>query len=158
MTSRRTAIAAALAIATASYADGTPGIDVLRPGPPSTWVTLPPQHVTGRVRMMYQYRREAPSRLAGALVAFDPGSRTAWHSHPFGQTLIVTEGAGFVQHWGGKREVMREGDVIWTPPGVKHWHGASPTESMTHVAVVETHDGKTVDWFEPVSDEQYAGQ
>jgi quercetin dioxygenase-like cupin family protein len=155
---RRTAIAAAVVIATASLADVTPGIDVLRPDAEAAGMTLSPPHVTGRVRLMHQYRREAPSRLAGALVTFDPGARTAWHSHPFGQTLIVTQGSGFVQHWGGRRETIREGDVVWTPPGVKHWHGASTTEPMTHIAIVETDDGATVEWFDPVTDRQYAGE
>jgi quercetin dioxygenase-like cupin family protein len=157
MISRRITLAAAVVLATASFADGTPGTDVLGPDARAEVALSPPQ-VTGRVRLMHQYRREPPSRIAGALVAFDPGSRTAWHSHPFGQTLIVTKGTGFVQHWGGKREVMREGDVVWTPPGVRHWHGAAPTESMTHVAIVETDDGRTVEWFEPVTDRQYAGE
>jgi quercetin dioxygenase-like cupin family protein len=158
MISRRTALAAAAVIATASFADGSPGTDVLRPDARADGVTLVPPQVTGRVRLMHQYRREAPSRIAGALVTFDPGARTAWHSHPVGQTLIVTQGTGFVQHWGGRRETIREGDVVWTPPGVKHWHGASMTEAMTHIAIVETDDGQTVEWFDPVTDRQYAGE
>lgn len=152
------AITTAIAIASVSLGDVSIDADILRHGPvtPDS-VRVPPRHTTGTVRLLGQFRRESPSRLAGAVVVFEPGSRTGWHSHPMGQTLIVTHGTGFVQHWGGRRETIRAGDVVWTPPGVKHWHGASPTESMTHVAIVETPDGNTVEWMELVSDEQYGG-
>jgi quercetin dioxygenase-like cupin family protein len=88
-------------------------------------------------------------------VTFEPGARTAWHVHPLGQTLIVTAGAGLVQHWNGPVQEIRPGDVIWIPPGVKHWHGAGPATGMSHVAIVEVLDGKSTDWMEHVSDEQY---
>jgi 4-carboxymuconolactone decarboxylase len=107
------------------------------------------------VRIDPLIQANAPSRLSGAYVTFDPGARTAWHTHPLGQTLIVTAGAGRVQRWGGPVEEIRQGDVVRIPPGVKHWHGASPNAAMTHIAIVEQLDGKTVDWMEKVSDAQY---
>ena len=97
------------------------------------------------------------ARVVGASVTFEPGARTAWHTHPLGQTLIVTAGCGLVQHWGGPIEEIRPGDVVWISPGEKHWHGATPTMVMTHIAIQEQLDGKVVDWMEKVSDEQYAG-
>jgi quercetin dioxygenase-like cupin family protein len=97
----------------------------------------------------------APARVAGASVTFEPGARTAWHTHPLGQTLIVTAGCGRAQHWGGAIEEIRPGDVVWIPPGEKHWHGAGPTTAMTHIAIQEGLDGKVVEWMEKVSDEQY---
>ena len=96
-----------------------------------------------------------PSRLGAGVVHFTPGARTAWHTHPLGQTLIVTAGGGRVQRWGGPIEEIRPGDVVWFPPGEKHWHGAAPTTAMTHIAIQEQLDGKVVDWLEKVSDEQY---
>ena len=98
---------------------------------------------------------EAPARASCASVTFEPGARTAWHTHPLGQTLIITSGAGFVQSWGGPLRDVRPGDVVWFAPSEKHWHGASPTAGMTHIAVHEALDGKTVDWLEQVSNEQY---
>ena len=92
---------------------------------------------------------------SGASVTFEPGARTAWHTHPLGQTLIVTAGCGRAQRWGGPIEEIRPGDVVWFPPGEKHWHGATPTTAMTHIAIQEKLDGKVVDWMEQVSDEQY---
>jgi quercetin dioxygenase-like cupin family protein len=97
-----------------------------------------------------------PARVVGAQVTFEPGARTAWHTHPLGQTLIVTSGCGRVQRWGGRVEVIHPGDVVWFPPGEKHWHGASPTAGMTHIAIQEKLDGKTVEWLEHVSDEEYS--
>jgi quercetin dioxygenase-like cupin family protein len=94
-------------------------------------------------------------RVAGATVTFEPGARTAWHTHPLGQTLIVMFGCGWVQRWGGPVEVIRPGDVVWFPPGEKHWHGATATTAMTHIAIQEKLDGKAVDWLEKVSNEQY---
>ncbi len=96
-----------------------------------------------------------PARVAGASVTFEPGARTAWHTHPLGQTLIVTAGSGLAQRWGGPIETIRPGDVIWFPPGEKHWHGAAAAAAVTHIAVQERLDGKVVDWMEKVSDEQY---
>lgn len=110
---------------------------------------------TGTVRMDPLFKAPAPARSAGAAVTFEPGARTHWHTHPLGQTLIVTAGLGRVQREGGPVEEIRPGDVVWFAPGEKHWHGASPTMAMTHIAVHEALDGKTVDWMEPVTDEDY---
>jgi quercetin dioxygenase-like cupin family protein len=111
---------------------------------------------TGTVRIDPLFQAPAPARGLGASVTFEPGARTAWHVHPLGQTLIVTAGFGFVQSKGDPAEAIRSGDVVWCPPGEKHWHGASPTTAMTHIAIVEMLDGKAVDWMEKVSDEEYA--
>lgn len=113
------------------------------------------QNFTGAVRVDGRFQGRAPARVSGGTVSFEPGARTAWHTHPLGQTLIVTAGTGLVQHWGGAIQEIRPGDIVWIPPGVKHWHGAVPTAGMTHVAISEAQDGKTVDWLEHVSDEQY---
>ena len=110
---------------------------------------------TGTVRVDPLFQATAPARAAGASVTFEPGARTAWHSHPLGQTLIVTAGCGWVQRDGMPIEEVRPGDVVWFPPGEKHWHGASPTTAMTHIAIQEGLDGKAVVWLEKVSDEQY---
>jgi 4-carboxymuconolactone decarboxylase len=107
------------------------------------------------VRVDPLFRATDPSRASGASVTFAPGARTAWHTHPLGQILIVTAGAGRVQRWGGSVEEIRRGDVVWIPPGLKHWHGAFPTTAMTHIGVAEHFDGKTVDWLEKVSDAEY---
>jgi quercetin dioxygenase-like cupin family protein len=110
---------------------------------------------TGTVRIDPLFQPNAPARAAAACVTFEPGARTAWHTHPLGQTLIVTFGAGRTQRWDGPIEEIRPGDVVWIPPGEKHWHGASPTTAMTHIAIHEQLDGKTVDWMEKVTDEHY---
>lgn len=110
---------------------------------------------TGTVRIDPLFQATDPARTGGAAVTFEPGARTAWHTHPLGQTLIVTAGVGRVQREGGPIEEIRPGDVVWFPPGLKHWHGASPTTAMTHIAIQEQLDGKAVDWLEKVSDEDY---
>jgi quercetin dioxygenase-like cupin family protein len=115
----------------------------------------PAEYFTGTVRIDPLFQANAPARALGASVTFEPGARTAWHSHPLGQTLIVTAGCGLAQRWGGPIEEILPGDVIWFPPGEKHWHGATATRAMTHIAIVEQLDGKAVDWMEKVSDEQY---
>ena len=115
----------------------------------------PTDWFTGTVRIDPLFQANAPARALGASVTFEPGARTAWHTHPLGQTLIVTAGCGRAQPWGGPIEEIRPGDVIWIPPGEKHWHGAAPTTAMTHIAIQEQLDGKAVDWMEKVSDEQY---
>jgi quercetin dioxygenase-like cupin family protein len=115
----------------------------------------PAESFTGNVRVDPLFQAPAPARVYCVSVTFEPGARAAWHTHPLGQTLIVTVGCGLVQSWGGPVRVIRSGDVIWCPPGEKHWHGAGPTTAMTHIAIVETLDGKAVDWLEKVSDEQY---
>lgn len=115
----------------------------------------PDEYFTGAVRVDPLFEAPDPARVAGASVTFEPGARTAWHTHPLGQTLIVTAGLGRVQRWGGPIEEIRPGDVIWFEPGEKHWHGAAPTTAITHIAIQERLDGKTVDWMEKVSSEQY---
>jgi quercetin dioxygenase-like cupin family protein len=115
---------------------------------PSDWFT-------GTVRIDPLFQAATPARVAGASVTFEPGARTAWHTHPLGQTLIVTSGSGRVQRLGGPIEEIHPGDVVWFPPGEKHWHGASPTTALTHIAIQESLDGKVVDWLEHVTDSQY---
>jgi quercetin dioxygenase-like cupin family protein len=117
----------------------------------------PADWFTGTVRIDPLLQTEAPARLSGATVTFEPGARTAWHTHPLGQTLVVTAGFGRVQREGGPVEEIRPGDVVWFPPGERHWHGASPATAMTHVALQEALDGKVVDWLEHVTDDQYLG-
>ncbi len=114
-----------------------------------------PAYFTGTVRVDPLFDAPDPARVSGASVTFEPGARTAWHSHPLGQTLIVTAGCGRVQHWGGPIEEIRPGDVVSIAPGEKHWHGATPTTAMTHIAIAEKAKGTAPDWMEQVSDEQY---
>jgi quercetin dioxygenase-like cupin family protein len=116
----------------------------------------PAEYFTGTVRIDPLFPATAPARALGVSVTFEPGARTAWHVHPLGQSLIVTAGCGLVQSWGGPAEQIRPGDVVWCPPGEKHWHGATETTAMTHIAIVEQLGGKAVDWMEKVSDEEYA--
>jgi quercetin dioxygenase-like cupin family protein len=115
----------------------------------------PAEYFTGTVLQDPIIQTEAPARLASTRVSFEPGARTAWHTHPLGQTLIVTAGCGWVQREGGPVEEVHPGDVVWFPPGEKHWHGATPSTAMTHIAIQEALDGKMVDWLEHVSDGQY---
>ena len=118
----------------------------------------PAEYFTGSVRVELLFPVSEPSRISSARVTFEPGARSAWHTHPLGQTLIVTSGMGRTQRWGGPVEEIRPGDVVWIPPGEKHWHGASPTTAMTHIAIQEKLDGKPVDWLEHVTAEQYEGR
>jgi quercetin dioxygenase-like cupin family protein len=115
----------------------------------------PAEWFTGAVRIDSRFQRSNPARVGGAIVTFEPGARTAWHTHPLGQTLIVTAGCGWVQREGGPVEEIRPGDVVWFAPAEKHWHGATATTAMTHIAIAESLDGKVVDWMEHVSPEQY---
>jgi quercetin dioxygenase-like cupin family protein len=115
----------------------------------------PEANFTGNVSVEPLFPVNSPSRTSGGSVTFEPGARSAWHSHPLGQTLIVTAGTGWVQQEGGEKQEIRAGDVVWTPPGVKHWHGATATDRLTHIAIQETLNGKNVEWMEKVSDEQY---
>jgi len=117
--------------------------------------TGPTDWFTGAVRIDAPFQAEAPARVGGATVTFEPGARTAWHTHPLGQTLFVTFGLGWVQRDGGPVEEIRAGDIIYFEPNEKHWHGASPTVAMQHIAIAEALNGKVVDWMEKVSDEQY---
>jgi quercetin dioxygenase-like cupin family protein len=118
----------------------------------------PADWFAGAVQFDPLFQAPAPARAAGAMVTFEPAARTAWHTHPLGQTLIVTTGAGRAQRWGGPVEEIRPGDVVWFAPGEKHWHGASPTTAMTHIAVQEQLDGRVVDWLEQVTESQYDGR
>ena len=115
----------------------------------------PADYFTGSVRVDPLFQAPDPARVSGASVTFEPGARTAWHTHPLGQTLIITFGCGWVQRWGGPIEEVRPSDVVWFAPGEKHWHGATPMTAMTHIAIQEALDGKRVDWLEHVTDEQY---
>jgi quercetin dioxygenase-like cupin family protein len=162
--SRRTFVTAAgsvLAYFATRWAHATPStarqeknMDITRVGSqPSN--KGPADWFTGTVRIDPLFQAKAPARAAGASVTFEPGARTAWHTHPLGQTLIITAGSGWVQQEGGTVEEVHPGDVVWFPPGVRHWHGAAPTTAMTHIAIQEALDGKVVDWLEHVSDEQY---
>ena len=115
----------------------------------------PADYFTGTVRIDPLLEAPEPARVRAASVTFEPGARTAWHTHPLGQALIVASGRGRVQRWGGPMEEIRPGDVVWIPPGEKHWHGATPTTAMTHIAIQEALNGSPVAWMEKVSDEQY---
>jgi len=115
------------------------------------------EYFTGNVRIDPLSQPPAPARVSIASVTFEPGARTAWHSHPLGQTLFVTAGSGRVQNWDGPIQEIQPGDVVWSSPGEKHWHGAAPTTAMTHISIVEQLDGKAADWMEQVSDDQYHG-
>jgi quercetin dioxygenase-like cupin family protein len=129
-------------------------MDIKRTGSQAS-VKGPADYFTGTVRIDPLFEAADPARVVGATVTFEPGAHTAWHTHPLGQTLIVTAGSGLAQRWGGPIETIRPGDVVWFPPGEKHWHGATPKTAMTHIAIQERLNGKTVDWLEKVSDEQY---
>jgi quercetin dioxygenase-like cupin family protein len=137
-----------------SESQQTPKLDIKRSGSqPSTKGSE--EYFTGTVRIDPLFQTKDPARAAGASVTFEPSARTAWHTHPLGQTLIVTAGCGLVQIWDGLVEKICPGDVVWIPPGQKHWHGATATTAMTHIAIQEQLNGKVVDWMEKVSDEQY---
>lgn len=146
--------ASTTAEASKSDDQGAKTVEILRKGsqPPTQG---PADYFTGSVRVESRFQRDAPARIGGAFVTFEPGARTAWHTHPLGQTLIVTAGSGWVQREGGPIEAINVGDIVWIPPGLKHWHGAAASSGMTHVAIAEALDGKAVDWLEQVSDEQY---
>jgi quercetin dioxygenase-like cupin family protein len=118
----------------------------------------PAEYFTGKATITGQFQREAPSRMSGAIVHFEPGARTAWHTHPLGQTLIVTEGVGWTQIAGGPKLEFHAGDILWCPPEHKHWHGATSTTAMTHIAIQEAKDGSPVTWMEHVTDAQYSSE
>ncbi|MCL8382887.1 MULTISPECIES: (R)-mandelonitrile lyase [Xanthobacter] len=149
-----TICAAALLSASVAVAQADQAITVTRPGSQPSSVG-PASNFTGSVRVDSRFQASAPARIGGGTVTFEPGARTAWHTHPLGQTLIVTAGVGLVQAWDGPVQEIRPGDVVLIPPGVKHWHGATSTNGMTHIALTEAVDGKTVHWMEQVSDAQY---
>ena len=127
----------------------------IRPGGSQASRRGPAEYFTGAVRIDPLFETAEPGRAVGASVTFEPGARTAWHTHPLGQTLIVTAGCGWAQRWGGPKIEIRPGDVVWFPPGEKHWHGATARTALTHIAIQEKLEDKTVDWLEQVSDEQY---
>jgi quercetin dioxygenase-like cupin family protein len=130
------------------------GMEIKRNGSQAS-VKGPSEWFIGTVRIDPLFQAPDPALVQGASVTFEPGARTAWHTHPLGQTLIVTAGCGLAQRWGGPVEEIRAGDVVWFPPGEKHWHGATATSAMTHIAIQEKLDGKVVNWMEQVSNEQY---
>ena len=136
---------------------GDPDMEIKRVGTQSS-AKGPSDWFTGTVRIDPLFQAPEPAFVQGASVTFEPGARTAWHTHPLGQVLIVTAGCGLTQRWGGPIEEIRPGDVVWIPAGEKHWHGAAPTTAMTHIAIQEHIDGKQVEWLEKVTDEQYAGK
>jgi 4-carboxymuconolactone decarboxylase len=152
--SAQTGGAAAADAPRAATVQGSQTIEITRSGSPQT-SEGPAEHFTGSARIDPLFSASTPSHTSGGRITFEPGSRTAWHSHPLGQTLIVTAGTGWVQQWGGQVEEIRQGDVVWIPPGQKHWHGATASTSMTHIAIQESLNGKTVEWMEKVSDEKY---
>lgn len=115
----------------------------------------PEEYFTGKVRIDAPFAGSEPARVGGATVTFEPGARTAWHTHPLGQTLIVTQGRGWIQLWGEEIQEMNQGDIVWIPEDVKHWHGATPDTAMTHIAIAESLNGSPVDWMEKVTDAQY---
>lgn len=117
----------------------------------------PADYFTGTVRIDAPFKGTGAARIGGATVTFEPGARTAWHTHPLGQTLLVTAGLGWVRREGGPKEEIRPGDIVWFAPGEKHWHGASDSCAMTHIAIAEALDGRQVDWMEQVGDADYAG-
>ena len=156
MKSFAAAVASLFLVASTASAQSGQMITVTRAGSqPSSAGSA--NNFTGAVRVNSRFQATAPARVSGGIVTFEPGARTAWHTHPLGQTLIVTAGAGLVQHWDGPIQEIKPGDVVWIPPGVKHWHGGTPTTGMSHIAIGEALDGKTVDWMEQVTDEQYQG-
>lgn len=151
------AVIALMSIAPLSLAEDVQRVKVTRVGTQSSTIG-PTVNFTGVVRVDSRFQGTEPARIGGATVTFEPGARTAWHTHPLGQTLIVTAGTGLVQHWDGPIQEIRPGDTVWIPPGVKHWHGASATMAMSHIAIVESQNGKTVTWMEKVSDAQYSAK
>jgi len=138
-------------------ADSAPSVRVTRVGTQCSAIG-PADCFTGAVRIDSPFTGSGMARIGGATVTFEPGARTAWHSHPLGQTLIVTAGSGLVQQWDGPIQQIHPGDTVWIPPGAKHWHGASARTAMSHIAIAESLDGKVVDWMEPLSDDQYRRQ
>ena len=135
-------------------AEGRKNMEIKRNGSQAS-TQGPAEWFSGAVRIDPLFQAPEPARVTGASVTFEPGARTAWHTHPLGQILIVTAGCGRAQKWDGPIEEIRPGDVIWFAPNEKHWHGAAPTTAMTHIAIVEQLDGKSADWMEKVADDEY---
>jgi quercetin dioxygenase-like cupin family protein len=143
--------------AAAAAQEASKAMEVTRNGTQPS-VKGPADWFTGDARIDSPFKGSGPSRVTGAIVTFEPGARTAWHTHPFGETLIVTAGAGWAQSEGEPRVEIHPGDVVWFPPGEKHWHGATTSTGMTHIAVQEALDGKNVEWMEKVTDDEYLGE
>lgn len=149
----RTPLLAAIILSQGAAA-ADPGQEITRAGSQAS-LPGPAAFFTGHVRIDPVWPASESLTAAGALVTFEPGARSAWHTHPYGQRLVVISGTGLTQQWGQPVQELRPGDIVWCPPGVKHWHGATPTTAMTHLAVTGTQAGRNVDWMELVSDEQY---
>ncbi|WP_419720832.1 cupin domain-containing protein [Pantoea endophytica] len=149
------ALTFALAVSAVSAKENVSMITILPNGAKPS-VKGPADYFTGTVRIDSPFQGTEPAKVGGATVTFEPGARTAWHSHPLGQTLIVTSGSGLVQEWGSTAREIRPGDIVWIPAGVKHWHGAASETAMSHIAIAEAQDGKVVDWLEHVTEEQYS--
>lgn len=145
---------AVMASANIAIEEGTPKMEILRKDEQET-AQGPEEYFTGKATIRGMFSREEPSRVTGAIVSFEPGARTAWHSHPLGQTLIVTEGVGWTQVEGEEKVEFHEGDIMLCPKDKKHWHGATPDAAMTHIAIQESLDGTNVTWMEKVTDEEY---
>jgi quercetin dioxygenase-like cupin family protein len=143
------------ALAQTSPTDPQSGQITITPPRSQKVITGAPDRFTGSVHVRSLFDAKSPARSTGGEVTFQPGARSAWHTHPLGQVLIVTDGVGLVQQWGSPVQMMHKGDVVWIPPGVKHWHGATPTTSVTHIALQEEQNEVNVSWMEKVSDEQY---
>lgn len=143
-----------VAAGSAVAADAAQSMTLVRNGEQAS-IQGAPANFVGSARIDPLFPVRAPSRVSAGYVTFQPGARSMWHSHPLGQTLVVTAGTGWVQQEGGEKQVIKPGDVIWTPPGVKHWHGATDRTGMTHMAIQESLDGKNVEWMEPVTEAQY---
>ncbi|AHG21021.1 cupin [Chania multitudinisentens RB-25] len=146
---------AALLLPTTQISAAIPGAVTVNPAGSQPITLGAPEYFTGTAKIDSRFTGSAPARISGGIVSFDAGARTAWHTHPLGQTLLVSSGIGWVQEWEGSAQQIKTGDVVWIPPGVKHWHGASATESMVHTAISESLDGNTVTWMEKVTDDQY---
>jgi quercetin dioxygenase-like cupin family protein len=146
---------ASLLVPVTLAAQTTAGQITITPANSQRVISGAPDRFTGSVRVRSLFDAKEPSGSSGGQVTFQPGARSNWHTHPLGQLLIVTDGEGWIQRWGGPVQVIRKGDVIWIPAGVKHWHGATPTTTMTHIAFQEQLDGVAVNWLEKVTDEQY---
>ncbi|WP_431221993.1 (R)-mandelonitrile lyase [Serratia sp. L9] len=149
------AVSLLLSVSVVYSKENSPVITVMQSGTTPS-VKGPSEYFTGTVRIDSPFQGTDPARVGGATVTFEPSARTAWHTHPLGQTLIVTAGLGLVQEWGVPVREIRPGDIVWIPAGVKHWHGAAPETAMSHIAIAEAKEGKVVDWMEQVTDEQYA--
>jgi quercetin dioxygenase-like cupin family protein len=150
-----TALQATLALAAEPQTNTSAGAQQITRAGDQPSAAGPAEFFTGRVRVDPVWPADTNINASGGLVTFEPGARSAWHTHPAGQRLVVTSGVGLTQEWGRPMQVIRPGDVVWCPPGIKHWHGAAPTVGMTHLAVTGTVDGKNVEWMEKVTDEQY---